>query len=161
MTTHIVNLASDPRARWGKDGCYLNKPSSCVRSRFEEGEIDLMPDRLDAITSKSQKVLEDPGAIWQGASIPNGKKVYAELQEAGHFLLNAAVLEYFLENQELVPKEWKHANGTFFFGTIFLDQHGEGCVRGLEYFGGKIQGTHKRLKDLFNRHVKIAVYNHD
>jgi hypothetical protein len=50
-------------------------------------------------------------------------------------VLNANVLDYLMEHQELIPKEWKHYGEINFLGTVY---EREGCffVRNLYFFDG-------------------------
>jgi hypothetical protein len=48
--------------------------------------------------------------------------------------LNANILDYLLENQELIPESWKNII-VFFLGTQYYDPLGNICVRYLCWFG--------------------------
>lgn len=51
-------------------------------------------------------------------------------------VMNANVLDYLLEHQELIPEEWK-SESIFFWGTIYCDLHNNPCVRYLYWLGSK------------------------
>lgn len=49
--------------------------------------------------------------------------------------LNANVLDFLLENLELIPESWK-GKYVYFWGTIYRDPDGDLCVRCLDWRGG-------------------------
>jgi len=51
-------------------------------------------------------------------------------------VLNANILDYLLEHQELIPQEWKDGL-VFFWGTIYRDSGGNLYVRCLYWNGAK------------------------
>ncbi|MFA5359025.1 MAG: hypothetical protein WC310_04390 [Patescibacteria group bacterium] len=49
---------------------------------------------------------------------------------------NANLLDFYLKNPHLIPKEWK-GKTVFFWGTIYRDSDGDLCVRFLKWRGYK------------------------
>lgn len=54
----------------------------------------------------------------------------------GKLVMNANLLDYFLEHQDLIPKDWKGKN-IFFWGTIYRNSNGNLCCRYLSWDGSK------------------------
>jgi len=63
-----------------------------------------------------------------------GKELYERLKNKP--VLNATVLEYLFENQELIPESWK-GKYVYFWGTIYRGSSGSLCVRYLYFCGGQ------------------------
>ncbi len=66
--------------------------------------------------------------------IINGNDLRKELKEKR--VLNANVIDYLLENQDLIPKSWRKSKNSkklriFFWGTIY-NLRGDLCVRCIE-----------------------------
>lgn len=61
-------------------------------------------------------------------SFMKGYDVQKSLKEQGEQTLNASDLDFLLENQELIPENWK-GDRVFFWGTTFRDNGGRNYVR--------------------------------
>jgi len=89
----------------------------------EMGEIEWNPNNVELHLEPEQK--ED---------VIKGKELHKRLQNKP--VLNATVLEYLFENQELIPEEWK-GKYIYFWGTIYRGSSGSLCVRYLYFRGGQ------------------------
>ena len=63
-----------------------------------------------------------------------GNDLYKELENKP--ILNACVLDYLLEHQELIPDAWK-SKYVYFWGTIYRDSSGSLYVRCVYWSGGQ------------------------
>ncbi len=63
----------------------------------------------------------------QGSGV-DGHRLYEALGKEVN--LNATVLDFLLENQHLIPEEWKR-HYLFFWGTLYRDKDRRACVRFL------------------------------
>jgi hypothetical protein len=77
---------------------------------------------------------------------------------AGKPVLNATALEFLLNNQHLVPMEWR-GKTVVFWGTIFRNSVGDKLVRGMSYsdeFGGWA-GCAKGLDEIWHSDCPAAL----
>lgn len=65
-------------------------------------------------------------------------------------VLNANVLDYLLEHQKLIPKEWE-SEYVYFWGTIYRSAHGSLYVRCLYFSGGTWFRYYSWLDDFWDR----------
>lgn len=93
------------------------------------GQFAFDPTKIKLHLSPNQK----------GGKYIEGNKLRKEL--ANEPVLNANVLDYFLKNPHLIPKEWKKdaSDNTcyiFFWGTIYRNFHDYLYVRSLYWYDG-------------------------
>jgi len=74
----------------------------------------------------------------------------------GKRVLNANVLDYLLEHQELIPESWK-GGYTFFFGTIYRGLDGKLCVRCIFEGGSKWDWNSVWIEGSFCSNFPVAV----
>lgn len=86
-----------------------------VKEHINNGKVDV--SKISLFVSESQKK-------WI-----QGYDLLKELKPKSP--LNANVLDYLYEHQELIPKWWKKEWGIFFWGTIYRDSDGRLYVRYL------------------------------
>ena len=73
----------------------------------------------------------------------SGEKMLTKLRDTG---LNACVLDYLMDHQELIPEIWKTKN-VIFAGSIFADAGGNKFFRTLCWWDGHWDVTRTYLKD--------------
>ncbi len=88
-----------------------------VEEHIKGGELRWNPDEVELYLCDKQK----DGVI-------EGNKLRKLLK--GKPVLNANVLDHLLDNQQLIPEEWK-GKAVFFWGTIYRNSDGNLCVRYL------------------------------
>lgn len=71
--------------------------------------------------------------------------------------LNANVLDYLYEHQELIPEEWKREWGVFFWGTIYHGRANRLYVRNLRWLGTVWQRIYYWLGNDFSARHSAAV----
>ena len=59
-------------------------------------------------------------------------------------ILNSNVLDFLLQNIQLIPEEWKEKESIFFFGTKYRFE-GHICVRALTWDGKKWQADRAQI----------------
>lgn len=102
-----------------------------VESHKKGGQLEWDQDKIQLYLSEGQKL----GKYVNGNQLRyvNGNQLRKELENQP--VLNANVLDWLLEHQELIPEEWK-GKYIFFWGTIYRDSDGGLCVRCLCFGGG-------------------------
>lgn len=83
-----------------------------------------------------------------------GYKLLEELE--GKSVLNACVLDWLLDHQEFIPKEWKK-DSIFFWGTIWLDKDDVPHVQGLVWSDTKWVRTYRWIRSDFRYGNPVAV----
>lgn len=106
-------------------------PGATIESHAKSGKMILDFSKLNFYLTEKQK----NGSI-------NGHEL--KKKQNNKKVLNACVLDYLLENPNLIPEDWKKdANGNirfvYFWGTIFRSSRGVLYVRCLYFRGGKWQ----------------------
>jgi len=84
------------------------------------------------------------------------KKTELKKLLAGKKALNANVLDYLLEHQELIPQEWR-GKWVLFWGTIYRNSDGDLFVRYLHWNGAEWDWNYHWLDDDFNAAYPAAL----
>ena len=96
------------------------------------GLFKLEPGKIDTQIKLHLSAAQRDGKVIKGT------KLREELKDKP--VLNANVLDYLLEHQELIPDDWKkdekgNSRYIFFWGTIYRDSDGDPSVRCLYWRG--------------------------
>lgn len=126
---HVPDLATIPKLPFNGALIFENKGTGIARLERRDDELYLDDKEIELHLSPKQK---------KGAIPGNGLRRYLE----GKPVLNAAVLDYLLAHQELIPDSWKTSEEgqtlyTFFWGTIYRDADGDLYVRYLCWNDGR------------------------
>lgn len=121
--THLINCAADP---------FVPKGWTLIYHSRALGQWQFDPGKIELFCTKGQykaKRLNKP-VRYDKLSKELNKKV----------TLDANVLDYLLENQELIPENWRcdHRGDyrrIFFWGTAYRDGYGNCRVRCLSWYG--------------------------
>ena len=113
MKSHIINLEKPP---------YIPYPNWTIESHIGKGKWKWNPKEVELYLSEKQKT---------GYVI--GHDLRKKLENKP--VLNANVLDYLYENQELIPEDWKNKY-VYFWGTIYRYSDGDLRVRCLYFHGG-------------------------
>jgi len=108
---HIIDCDADP----------FCPEDWSVEEHIKGGQLKWGAAKIDLYLCKEQ----EKGSI-------EGNQLRKKLKD--QTILNACVLDYLIENPNLIPEEWKNKN-VFFWGTIYRDSDGSLCVRGLSWDG--------------------------
>ena len=114
-------------------------------------------DHLGKLVWDASKVKLEYSSHKEGEGV-SGNTLYGEL--SGKVLLNANVLEFLLENEHLIPDEWRRLK-VYFWGTLYClkDEPSETFVLYLCTVGeGWCRGT-KRLTETWESSWPTAVLN--
>ena len=107
----IINCSADP---FCPDGWTVEQHDRSL------GQLELDVSKILLHLSANQK----------GGGV-KGKELCKELKLKDKPVLNANVLDWLLNHQELIPDEWKKEGFIFFWGTIYRDSGGRLGVRSL------------------------------
>lgn len=136
ITLHVIDFETEP---------YLPDGWS-VESHAEAGPLQWDPKHIKLFLSPRQR---------NGEYI-TGHELREELK--GIPVYNANLLDYLLNNPELIPNEWK-GKVVEFWGTIFRDSNGFLCVTHLlENFSGHWVRGNWKLNSFFDDTVSTAVF---
>lgn len=69
--------------------------------------------------------------------------------------LNACVLDYLLEHQELIPVDWRNKE-IVFTGTVYLDPSGEKLYRNLSFWDGTWNWSRTYWSDILDGNYRIV-----
>jgi len=115
-----------------------------VKRHEKSKRFDFMMAKMFLYQSPKQKKSGGKSIFVQEDGISLIKKLKTKSSE-GYITLNGNVLEYLLEHQEIIPKEWRDKN-IFFFGTEYYDFGGSGMFRFMHYNGRRWE-TSLRFND--------------
>lgn len=94
-----------------------------IEEHKKMGKLVWDPENIELYLSENQKT------EWI-----HGNELRKELEDKP--VLNACVLDYLLEHQNLIPDSWK-GKYVFFWGTIYRNSYGRLCVRCLYWGDGE------------------------
>jgi hypothetical protein len=138
---HVIDLDADPRIPY--DGWK-------VEEHKKGGQFTWNPEKVKLFLHDKQ----------QNGKTIEGNKLRKELANTAVF--NANLLDYLLDNPQLIPDEWKvDENGKtryiFFWGTIYRSSGGDLCVRCLCFGGGRWEQSRSWLDDNWGANDPSAV----
>ncbi len=129
MKQYIIDTNKDPRSNDGYS----------IKEHKKSGNITWDPSKIELYLHE-----------WQcdNKKVITGHELYGKLRDME--VLNENVLEYLLENQELIPDTWKRKNDKeplqiFFWGTIYHNKGGD-LVRFLRW-----SPVQKRWESVYTR----------
>lgn len=134
MPKHIINTNAAPKFPYG---------DWKVKKHTKMGKLDWDKIKVELYLSEKKK----DGYI-------KGEDLLKELE--GKNPLNANVLEYLLEHQELIPEEWK-GRYIFFFGTVFQSLYGDRCILFLCFDGRGWRQNGYWLGNVWSRNCPSAL----
>jgi len=115
-----------------------------VEEHIKAGQLAFDPAKISFYLSKVQK----KGKVIKGHNLREELK--------GQPVLNANVLDYLLDNPELIPGDWKGKH-VFFWGTIYRHFDGNLRVRYLCWSGSQLGWGYRWLGSGFNDDHPAAV----
>lgn len=114
-----------------------------VEEHLKGGQYQWDPSKTQLYLSKKQK-----------GGVVEGNKLRQEL--AKQPVLNADVLDYLLQNPQLIPEDWK-GKYVFFWGTVYRNSRGNLYVRYLYWRGDEWRWVYNWLDNNFNNNNPAAV----
>ncbi len=104
------------------------------------GQFKYDPTKVKLHLSKNQ----------QDGRVIKGRELRKELETQP--VLNANLLDFYLDHPDLIPEEWK-GKLVFFWGTIYRNPLGHLCIRCLYWDGGRWIGYYRLLvNDWYSNH---------
>lgn len=143
---HVINCDADPRPVPFRSGL-------CIEKHCKAGFLKWEPDKISIYLSEQQK---------NGENV-EGNEFCKDIEKMP--VLNANVLDYLLENTQLIPEEWKDKL-VFFWGTIYQQSAGslwpnqetaDKFVRYLSWEEGKWCNKYYRIRFGFSNMHYAAV----
>lgn len=141
LTQHIINCDSMPRFAPFVRGLKSHKKGGEII--FDSSKIKL----YNPICIESSKIVSIESVL---------KKVKYSKNPA---VLNANVLDYLLDNQEIIPDSWSDSwsDEIFFFGTVYRFTSGEPCIRTLQRCFGNWRSQDKLLRFAWQGNYSVAM----
>ncbi len=95
-------------------------------------------------------------AVFKITPIQEGTNLTVSSEKEVKTGLSACVLDYLLENQELIPSEWK-GKSIIFTGTIFKDGGGNALYKTLIYQDGKWTWGKNYLEYILEKSYRVTL----
>ena len=127
-----------------------------IVSHDKSKRFDFMTARISLYQSSKQKKSKDKGLLFQDNMGSVMKKIQTKLKE-GYIALNVNVLDYLLNHQEIIPKEWRGKN-VFFVSTKYFDHGGSGIFRFMRFNGSRWEDSIRFDDGLFKFDDFITLY---
>lgn len=142
----------------------LRGEATCWKRVIDSDKLPFCPDGWKVEKHKGNGMfLYDPREVvlllmngqLHGSGLIVGHNLFAQIHNQP--IMNACILDFFLENLGLIPVEWKNRY-VFFWGTIYLDKDGYPYVRYLFCRGNKWSDNFLPLSDMLDKDCPAATF---
>ena len=136
-TTHVIDTS----------GNFLMPDNFTLSVNVTYGKVIWNPDAVGLYTSRNQ-TSSNP---WKGR--------YLSMEMIRKKVMNACVRDYLLDNQDLIPKNWKTKKSILFWGTtLFMGYTQSRCVPNISHDGSAWNRGYSELSELIDPDSPGAIF---